>query len=195
MYNGVYFLFNKKFSSFALLHGKSNLGSNPYQTSPNYHATDHSSELVVQLRTLLSEQSDDAGRYDAKSCSVLFLSYYSYINFIWMYDMLSYITSDTWTSWCNTVEFLRGFQICFYPFSVYLLVRISTTIFSTCKLAILHHAFCNMASKVNLFIFCCFLSCFLFTYYNKKKNNEIGKRLHYPFSSLTSFGAPPVLYQ
>lgn len=63
IFNGdVYFLFNKKLSTFALFHGNSDMGLNPYQTSVNYHATDRSRELLVQLRTLSFEKSDDAGR-------------------------------------------------------------------------------------------------------------------------------------
>lgn len=77
VYNGdVYFLFNKRFSSFALFHGKSDMGLYPYQTSANYRATDHASELLMQIRTLSLEQFDVAGRVDAKSYPFLFLLLY-----------------------------------------------------------------------------------------------------------------------
>jgi len=67
IHNGdVYFLFKKRFSSFALFDGKINMGLNPYQTSSNYCANDRANELLVKLRTLSLEQSDDAGRYAAK---------------------------------------------------------------------------------------------------------------------------------
>lgn len=62
IHNGdVYFLFNKRFSSFALFDGKMGMGLDPYQTSTNYHATDYDNALLVKLRTLSLELSEDAG--------------------------------------------------------------------------------------------------------------------------------------
>jgi len=68
IHNGdVYFLFQKRFSSFALFDAKINMGLNPCQTSANCCATDRANDLLEKLRTLSLEQSDDAGRYAVKS--------------------------------------------------------------------------------------------------------------------------------
>jgi len=56
------------------------MGLNLYQTSASYQATDRASELLAQLRTLLPEQSDDAGRHAAKILISSFL-----LHTIWMH--------------------------------------------------------------------------------------------------------------
>jgi len=63
IHNGeVNCLFGKKFSSFALFNGKTNMAVNPYQTSPNYYVANHVDELLLQLRILSLEHQSDAGR-------------------------------------------------------------------------------------------------------------------------------------